>query len=534
MRPDEALPNDESASSSSSNGPSADSSKGPSEGSTSNSGAGGFDLGDFKPRPDAQPSSRPQRGEGRVGHGPGQGNKPSYRSENASRDSFRSGPPARNRDEGRGYGQGGYAPRGDRSGPAPSRGGYSRGPSRGGYSGGNSGGGGYSSGGSTSGGYAGGGQERGGYPRSGGSAGGEGGYRGDRGGYPPRTGGYDRGSQGSRGEGGSSFNRRPDRDQGFRGPSYRDGNRDGNREGFGGGYRDRYPSKPGSDSKPPYDSGSRPVHRVSDEAQAGFDDRGFTPKASPEIRIWLQLKTDKGRYRHSRFLLEGHKAIQDILSLDPGILVEAFIGPSFKDDAILEALKKNRIAVHTVADTDIGLLAETETPQGIVAVANFAALKPNWTTAHAVTLLDGVQDPGNVGAIFRTSLALGMDAVLVGKGSCDPYNGKVVRSSVGALMRMPFDHDVDLASQLSFLRQKGFSIVATSSHAKLTLEQATLKRKVALVVGNEGAGSGSNLLDIADTVVKIPLKKSVESLNVAVAHGILCHELMRSRGAQLS
>lgn len=293
----------------------------------------------------------------------------------------------------------------------------------------------------------------------------------------------------------------------------------------------------GAPSKPVYPKPS-PAYPLGEEKDPGmgpavFGDKGYTPKASDEIRIWLPLKTDKGRYRHGKFLLEGAKNIADMFSLDPGILVEAFVGPGYKEDALVLALKKARLPVRTVSDTDIALLSDTETPQGIVAVANFAALKPNWNTAHAITLLDGIQDPGNLGSIFRTSMALGMDAVILGKGCCDPYNAKVLRSSVGSFMRMPCESDVDLPAKLSFLRQKGFSIVATSSHAKQSLDQVNLKRKVALVVGNEGAGSGPNLLDIADAVVKIPLKKHVESLNVAVAHGILCHDLMRHRGAQL-
>jgi TrmH family RNA methyltransferase len=122
-----------------------------------------------------------------------------------------------------------------------------------------------------------------------------------------------------------------------------------------------------------------------------------------------------------------------------------------------------------------------------------------------------------------------MDAVVVGKGSCDPYNPKVVRSSVGALMRLPFETGEDLGAKMEFLRLKGFSIVATSSHARLTLDQAKLRKKVALIVGNEGAGTGAQYQDMADTVVKIPLKNKVESLNVSVAHGILTYQLIHGR-----
>jgi len=280
----------------------------------------------------------------------------------------------------------------------------------------------------------------------------------------------------------------------------------------------------------PVDTG---IKRISEEFELSHSP-AFTPKASPEIKLWLQLKTDKGRYRHSRFLLEGVKPITDMLALSPSILVEVCVGPNFKDEALLAELKKNRIQLRTVTDTDIQLLSDTETPQGIVAIANFAALKIDWATARHVTLLDGIQDPGNLGAIFRTSLALGMDALVLGRGCCDPYNPKVVRSSVGSLMGLPFESGEDLPSKLNFLRQKGFAIIATSSNAQTSWDQVTLKKKVALVMGNEGAGAAGNILDMADTVVKIPLQRKVESLNVSVAHGILCHELMRERGARLS
>jgi len=122
-----------------------------------------------------------------------------------------------------------------------------------------------------------------------------------------------------------------------------------------------------------------------------------------------------------------------------------------------------------------------------------------------------------------------MDAVVLGKGCCDAYNPKVVRSSVGALLRLPFETGEDLQGKMDFLRQKGFSIVATSSHAPITLDQAKVRKKVALIMGNEGAGTGATYLDMADAVVKIPLKNKVESLNVSVAHGILAYQLMYGR-----
>jgi TrmH family RNA methyltransferase len=250
---------------------------------------------------------------------------------------------------------------------------------------------------------------------------------------------------------------------------------------------------------------------------------------APEIRPFLPLKTDKGRWKESQFLLEGAKNIADALSVSTGIIQTVFLAEGFEDKDLLAVIKKSRIEVIPISMDDLRNLSDTETPQGILAVANFATLRPDWNTARYVTILDAVQDPGNVGAILRTSLALGMDAVVMGKGTCDAYNPKVVRSSVGALLRMPFETGEDIAAKMEFLRLKGFSIVATSSHAPTTLENAKLRKKVALIMGNEGAGTGATYLDMADAVVRIPLKNKVESLNVSVAHGILSYQLMHGR-----
>jgi TrmH family RNA methyltransferase len=255
--------------------------------------------------------------------------------------------------------------------------------------------------------------------------------------------------------------------------------------------------------------------------------RPFEPELSPDVKKFLPLLTEKGRHKESRFLLEGAKNIADVAEHSPEILHIVLVAEGFEDTALKDRLDALRVRTRMVAASDISALCGTETPQGIVAVANFGSLRPDWTTINTVTLLDGVQDPGNLGAILRTSAALGMDAVVLGKGTCDPYNPKVVRASAASLLRMPLETGEDLATKIHFLRLKGFTIVATSPHAKITLDQAKLRRKVALLFGNEGGGVGANLIDQADQVVRIPMKGSVESLNVAVAHGLLAYDLTR-------
>jgi TrmH family RNA methyltransferase len=143
-----------------------------------------------------------------------------------------------------------------------------------------------------------------------------------------------------------------------------------------------------------------------------------------------------------------------------------------------------------------------------------------------ITLVDAVQDPGNLGTIFRTSLGFGSDGMILGRGTVSPFNPKVVRGSSGTFLRVPFEFDVDLVDQINFLRSKGYTIIATDLHAKQSLRQIPQNklRKMAFLVGNEGAGTNPYFIELADETVKIPMSSELESLNVAVAHGILSYE----------
>ncbi len=290
----------------------------------------------------------------------------------------------------------------------------------------------------------------------------------------------------------------------------------------------REPRQPAGRAAPRQGNYPRHIKPEKPEAER-FAARVTAQSTSPTVRAYRSLMTEKGRLKESQFLLEGVRSIRDVIAISPSIVNMLLIADDFQDLELLDLARKHRIQTTTVSSAEIGDLSQTETPQGVIAVTNFAALKLDWSLVRHVTLLDGVQDPGNVGAIFRTSVALGMDALVLGKGTCEAYNPKVVRSTVGALMRIPFESGVDLPSKLAFLRLKGFSIVATSSHAHGTLDTVKLRKKVALIVGNEGAGTDQRIMDLADTVVRIPLKNQIESLNVGVAHGILSYQLLHNR-----
>jgi len=111
----------------------------------------------------------------------------------------------------------------------------------------------------------------------------------------------------------------------------------------------------------------------------------------------------------------------------------------------------------------------------------------------------------------------------------NPFNPKVVRGSSGTFLRVPFEKDMSLIDAINFLRSKGYTIIATDLHGKQSLAEIEPRklRKVAFLVGNEGAGTDQHLIEMADETVKIPMSSDLESLNVAVAHGILSFEMAK-------
>ncbi len=240
-----------------------------------------------------------------------------------------------------------------------------------------------------------------------------------------------------------------------------------------------------------------------------------------ELKAVADLKNDKAREKTGQYLVEGVRAVETLIDRAKENLVAIYESEGMVWNRSLLTRSPGKVPVRTIPERQMELLSSTKTQQGLVAVAVSRSLRINWETARRVTLVDAIQDPGNLGALFRSCAAFGFDAVVLGKGSVDPWNPRAVRGSSGLVATVPFEAGARLEQTIEFLRNKGFAIVGTSPHGKDTVETANLKRKVAILVGNEGKGAASNLLDLCDTKVRIPMAGGVESLNVSVAHGIL-------------
>ncbi|SRR5258706_2246667 len=184
-----------------------------------------------------------------------------------------------------------------------------------------------------------------------------------------------------------------------------------------------------------------------------------------------------------------------------------------------------------LADDTFRDLASTESPQGVIALVR----PPAWTLDQLlrgralVVVLDGVQDPGNAGAILRAAEAFGATGTVFLKGSVSPYNPKCLRASAGSIFRLPVVSAFDPHLLLAGLEQKRVALYAALPRAGVTAAQADLSGRTALVIGSEGHGV-SALLQSRAQGVRIPTH-GVESLNAAVAAGILLYEAARQRTA---
>lgn len=248
------------------------------------------------------------------------------------------------------------------------------------------------------------------------------------------------------------------------------------------------------------------------------------------LTLARDLRRRKARERQGRFVAEGVRAVEALLA--SGLPVEGILaGPALAGSPRGEALRahaaERRIPLLDVSDAEFESAADTESPQGVLAVAavperTLDALE--LPDAARLVVLDGVQDPGNVGTIVRTAAALGADAVLALPGTVDLWNAKVVRSAMGALFVRPAVSCTWEALD-AFRRRHDVALWGADANGDPVAAVGAPPRRLALAVGNEGNGLSAALRDRADRIVSLPIAPDVESLNVAVATGILLHAL---------
>lgn len=249
------------------------------------------------------------------------------------------------------------------------------------------------------------------------------------------------------------------------------------------------------------------------------------------LTLARDLRRRKARERQDLFVVEGLRSVEELLEshLDiRGVLVSDAVTENPRSQALLARFGHRDLSIEEVAAAEFATAADTESPQGILAIAKIPsgslADLPVENTLRLL-VLDAIQDPGNVGTILRTAAALGATATFSLPGTVDLWNAKVVRSGMGAHFHHPclsgtWD-DLD-----AFRRERSVSLWAADAGGE-SIEGLDRPARLAVVVGNEGSGLSSMSRQRVDRIVALPIAESTESLNVAVATGILLYELRR-------
>lgn len=269
----------------------------------------------------------------------------------------------------------------------------------------------------------------------------------------------------------------------------------------------------------------------------------ITSISNPRMKEIVQLrKKSRMRTKTGTFLVEGLRMIREV---PRERLVQLYMTEEFykkhREEPIFEAVRMQPDKMLVTPEV-FAYISDTKTPQGILAVVRQSGfteteilktcrtkeLMEGNMPAH-ILVLDNIQDPGNLGTIFRTAEAAGVTGILLSRDCADIYNPKTIRSTMGAIFRMPFAQVDDLVEAVEKLKEQGIHIYAAHLDGERAYDEENYCRGMAFLIGNEGNGLRPEVAACADTWVRIPMEGQAESLNAAVAASVLMFEVSRQR-----
>ena len=258
------------------------------------------------------------------------------------------------------------------------------------------------------------------------------------------------------------------------------------------------------------------------------------PLSKAKRKVFADLGTRTGRNRHDLFLLEGWLAIEDAVSRGvdfPYLILRDDALSRFKAWAARERL--GSAIIYSAPTVDFAAIAQTTTPQGVIAVGNLPALDLETlpTDSPGLTLLtDEIRDPGNLGTLIRTLAAVGGRTALLSTGTVDPFNPKALRGAAGSGFALDIAAGMTRLVAVEWCAARQLPVVVLEAGAP-DLFQATLPSvPVALAVGNETAGVSDEIKDHAALVVGLPMSDEVESLSAAVAGSVALYVVAHNLG----
>jgi TrmH family RNA methyltransferase len=262
----------------------------------------------------------------------------------------------------------------------------------------------------------------------------------------------------------------------------------------------------------------------------------LTSIRSPRVKSARQLAKRALRQRARLFLAEGPQAAGEALAAGD-VVTQLFVTAAAqpRHTELIELAAGQGADVHLVSGEVMTELAQTITPQGVLAVCRFVdvPLADVPAGSRLVVVLANVRDPGNAGTVLRTADAAGAGGVIFAGSSVDPYNSKCVRASAGSLFHLPVVTGIPVDEVVRVLRDRGLQVLAADGGATTTLDDlqsaGQLGRPTAWLLGNEAWGLPADVLDLADEAIAVPIYGRAESLNLAAAAAVCLYASARAQ-----
>lgn len=258
----------------------------------------------------------------------------------------------------------------------------------------------------------------------------------------------------------------------------------------------------------------------------------ITARSNSQLKhIAKLLKKRSDRTEEGVFVCEGKKMFFEILRQAPELLVMSYWSETGLAGLTPEERREAEACpFETVSDDAFDSVAETVTPQGVLAIIKMPehSVDEILATGKGILLLETLQDPGNLGTILRTAEAAGIGGVILSKDSADAFSPKVVRATMGAVWRVPFVYVSDFTETLTKLRERGVTLYAAHLKGSVSYEEPKYTLPYGIMIGNEGNGLTEEAAAKADVRVRIPMEGQAESLNAAVAAAILMYEARKN------
>lgn len=256
--------------------------------------------------------------------------------------------------------------------------------------------------------------------------------------------------------------------------------------------------------------------------------------SNEQVKYLKRLYRKKTRKNEGKIILEGFRivleALRNRVSFQTVFISEDFF--SSKEGQTILGQQANFGKLFLLDQKLLQEIADTQNPQGIIAIADQKVCPQfNWGQARTILVLDQVQDPGNMGTMIRTALAAGVDGIITLKGSVEIYNLKVLRATMGAIFTIPIMADIDLVHFKEILKgqRDNFKVISADFSGEKYYYQADYGQQTIIIIGNEANGIRAEVLQLSDLRVKIPLIGQIDSLNAAIAAGVILYKIAENR-----